>query len=167
MEFEEYVAARGPALLRFAYLLSRDAHTAEDLVQQGLATAYRHWLKVTRADHPDAYVKRIILNTYLGWRRRRSTGEPPLADPPDQRTAPDPADAVEAQDAARQMLDSLPPRSRAILVLRYYEDLSDEAIAELLGISSSTVRATAARALASLRDRDASPTANTRIEDKS
>jgi RNA polymerase sigma-70 factor (sigma-E family) len=151
VEFEEYVAVRGPALLRFAFLLSRDAHTAEDLVQSALADAYRHWRKVERADHPDAYVKRIVLNRYLGWRRRLWSGETPTAAPPDARTFPDPADEVVARDAMRRMLDGLPPRTRAVLVLRYYEDLDDHAIADLLGIAPSTVRSTAARALSALR----------------
>ena len=75
MLFEEYVAARGHALLRFAYVLTTDSYAAEDLVQSALADAYRHWRKVSKADHPDAYVRRIIVNTHLGWRRRRWTGE--------------------------------------------------------------------------------------------
>jgi len=151
VEFEEYVAVRGPALLRFAFLLSRDAHTAEDLVQSALADAYRHWRKVERADHPDAYVKRIVLNRYLGWRRRFWSGETPTEHPPEARSSPDPADEVTTHDAMHRLLDGLPPRSRAVLVLRYYEDLDDRAVAELMGITPSTVRSTAARALATLR----------------
>lgn len=155
MEFDEYVAVRGTALLRFAYLLARDSHTAEDLVQSALADAYRHWRRVQQADHPDAYVRRIVLNRYLGWRRRLWLRETPARDLPDVAAAPDPADEVTGRDAARRLLDRLPPRSRAVLVLRYYVDLDDHVIADLLGIAPSTVRATASRALASLRTPDA------------
>ena len=160
VSFEEYVAARGTSLLRFAFLLSRDAHAAEDLVQSALADTYRHWRKVKRADHPDAYVRRIVLNTYLGWRRRRWTGETPVAAPESAGYAPDHADDVTSRDAMRQLLDGLPPRSRAVLVLRYYEDLDDNAIADLMGIAPSTVRSTAARALASLRPAGVTPAAD-------
>lgn len=79
MEFEEYVATRGPALLRLAFVLTGDAHLAQDLVQSGLARAYGQWGRVARAQHPDAYVRRIIVNEHLGWRRRRLFGEQPHA----------------------------------------------------------------------------------------
>lgn len=153
MQFEEYVAARGQALLRFAYVLTTDAHAAEDLVQSALADAYRHWRKVSRADHPDAYVRRMIVNTHLGWRRRRASTEIPTGTPADSASpAADHAEAVAARDESRRALDSLPPRARTVLVLRYYADLDDAAIADTLGITSSSVRATASRALAALRD---------------
>lgn len=158
MTFEEYVAARGPALLRFAYVLTTDQHLAEDLVQSALADAYRHWRKVARAEHPDAYVRRIVVNTHLGWRRRRSSGESPTGADLDVETrTADPADAVAARDESRRLLDELPPRTRTILVLRYYADLDDAAIADLMGLSPSSVRATASRALATLRVRHPRP----------
>lgn len=158
VEFDEYVAVRGTALLRFAYLLARDSHTAEDLVQSALADAYRHWKKVQRADHPDAYVRRMVLNRHLGWRRRRWSSETPTASVPDHTvTRADPADDVAARDQIRRLLADLPPRTRAVLVLRYYEGLDDRAIAELLGISDSTVRAAASRALGRLRTSLAEP----------
>ena len=160
MQFEDYVAVRGAALLRFGYLLSRDADMAQDLVQSALVDAYRHWRRVERAEHTDAYVRRIILIRYLGWRQSLWSRELPTAAPPDARSSPDPADAVTATDTMHRLLDGLPPRSRALLVLRYYEDLDDHAIAGLMGIAPSTVRATAARALASLRSSAASPAPN-------
>lgn len=156
MHFEDYVAARGQALLRFAYVLTGDAHVAEDLVQSSLADAYRHWRKVSRAEHPDAYVRRVVVNTHLGWRRRRSWFERPTGENLDQLVA-DHADAVAARDTSRRLLDDLPPRARTVLVLRYYADLDDAAIAELLGLSPSSVRATASRALAALRHQHAQP----------
>ncbi len=157
MEFEEYVAARGAALLRFAYVLTADSDMAEDLVQSALADAYRHWRRVARADHPDAYVHRIIVNRHLSSRRRRWWGERPSGSAPESEgnahdaSTSDIADAVADRDETRAVLDGLPPRARAVLVLRYYADLDDAAIAQALGITESTVRATASRALASLR----------------
>ncbi len=157
MLFEEYVGARGPALLRLAYVLTTDTHAAEDLVQSALADAYRHWRRVERADHPDAYVRRVLVNTHLSRLRRRSAHELPgsgrdIATDLTTTTEPDPADAVVDRDAARRTLDTLPPRARAVLVLRYYADLDDDAIADLLGIATSSVRSTASRALATLRE---------------
>ena len=156
MDFDEYVAARGQALLRFAYVLTSDRESAEDLTQAALADAYRHWRKVSRADHPDAYVRRIVVNRYLGWRRKRSWHERP-ADVADEQlvVVPDHADGVVARDETRRILDGLAPRARAVLVLRYYADLSDAAIAEAMGLSPSSVRATASRALSALRDQHA------------
>lgn len=140
--FDDYVAARGDALLRFAYLLCGDAHLAEDLVQSVLAKAYRRWPK------PEAYVRRMVVNEHLSWRRRRSSGEVVVAATPD--AAAGGADLAE-RDAMWRLLATLPRRQRAVLVLRYYEDLSDAAIAEVLGCAESTVRAYATRALAALR----------------
>lgn len=150
MTFEEYVAARAAALLRFAFVLTGDHHAAQDLTQAALATALRHWRKVARAEHPDAYVRRIMVTTHLSWRRRHWTGERPVASTPDGTVA-DHADGIAARDEFRRLLDGLPPRARTVLVLRYYADLDDTAIAETLGLSASTVRATASRALAALR----------------
>jgi RNA polymerase sigma-70 factor (sigma-E family) len=160
VEFEQYVAARGQALLRLAYVLTGDAHAAEDLTQSALYDALRHWRRVTRAGHPDAYVRRVVVNRYLSGRRRRASSEVVLDDvePLSTAVAPDPAVGVVARDEVRRALAGLPPRARAVLVLRYYADLDDAAIAEALGIAPSTVRATASRALAGLRDGLAAPT---------
>jgi len=150
VEFETYVAARGQALLRLAYVLTGDAQLAEDLTQTALAQTYRHWRRVSRLEHPDAYVRKAMLNAHLSWRRRRSSTERPTAEVHPGVT-PDPSGALADRDETRQLLDTLPPRARSILVLRYYADLDDASIAALLGISPSTVRATASRAIASLR----------------
>ena len=152
MEFDEYVAARSQALLRFAYVLTGDADRAEDLTQTALADALRHWRRVSRADHPDAYVRKMIVNAHTTWWRRRSSSELPTDTPRDDGGhVSDPADQVAARDEARRLLGSLAPRARTVLVLRYYADLDDVAIAEVMGISASGVRATASRALATLR----------------
>jgi RNA polymerase sigma-70 factor (sigma-E family) len=150
--FEEYVAQRGQSLLRFAYVLTGDSHLAEDLTQTALADAYRHWRKVERAGNRDAYVRRILVNAHLSWRRRRSSTERPAEAIAQTAIAADPAFAVTARDQTRWLLNGLAPKARTVLVLRYYADLDDTAIAELMGIRPSTVRATASRALAALRN---------------
>ena len=131
MDFEAYVATRGPALLTFAYVLTGDAQLAEDLTQTALGQAYRHWRRVERADHPDAYVRKVLVNAHLSWRRRRSSTERPTEDV-DPGVVADPANAAADRDETRRLLDQLPPRARAILVLRYYADLDDASIADLL-----------------------------------
>ncbi len=152
MEFEEYVAARGQSLVRFAYVLTLDPQQAEDVVQSALADLYRHWKRVSKADHVDAYVRKAVVNAYLTWRRRRSSSELPTELPDARRHAPDPADAIADRDEMRGLLDGLAPRARTVLVLRYYADLDDAAVAEVMGISVSAVRSTASRALASMRE---------------
>lgn len=164
-EFEQYAHARGPALLRLAYLLTGERHLAEDLVQSALTDVFRNWTKVTRSDHPDAYVRRVVVNTWLGWRRRASFGERPsgrddvataaASSGPDGRrsgTEPDFTSDVASRDAMWRLLATLPPRGRAVLVLRYYEDADDATISAVLGIGESAVRSTAARALGRLRE---------------
>ncbi|HWL38041.1 MAG TPA: SigE family RNA polymerase sigma factor [Frankiaceae bacterium] len=150
MELDELVAARGAALLRFAYLLCGDAHLAEDLVQTVLARAYTKRSRVEAADRLEPYVKRMIVNEHLTWRRRRSSGEVAVAEPADA-VRPDASESVVDRDEVWRLLATLPPRQRAVLVLRYYEDLPDAAIADALGCADSAVRAYASRAMATLR----------------
>jgi RNA polymerase sigma-70 factor (sigma-E family) len=150
--FEQYVHEHGQELLRLAFVLTGDAPLAEDLTQTALADAYRHWRKVSGVEYPHAYVRRMLVNAHLNWRRRRSSTERPA----DLRgrtgdTAPDHADDVAARDETRRLLATLGARTRAILVLRYFADLSDADIAGTLDIAESTVRATASRALTQLR----------------
>jgi RNA polymerase sigma-70 factor (sigma-E family) len=155
VELDELVATRGQALLRFAYLLCGDAHLAEDLVQTVLARAYAKWSRVGGSERLEPYVKRMIVNEHLSWRRRRSSGEVVTEAPGDSArpdtARPDGADAVADRDAVWRLLATLPPRQRAVLVLRYYEDLPDAAIAEALGCAESAVRSYASRGLAALR----------------
>ena len=148
--FDAFVLARGPALLRFAYLLSRDQHHAQDLVQEALCKAHRRW---GRVEQPEAYVKRVILNGFLSWRRRRSSGELVTDKPPEPRgqTSGGVAGANADRDAMWKLLARLPRQQRAVLVLRFYEDLDDSAIAGYLNCSQVTVRAHASKALARLR----------------
>jgi RNA polymerase sigma-70 factor (sigma-E family) len=148
VSFEEFVAARLPALLRYAVLLTGDRHLAEDLVQDVLIRAHPRWRRIVAGGPPDRYVQKMITNAYLSWRRRWSTRRVELVEPPD-RPAPDedPAD----RDALWQRLAELPRQQRAVLVLRYYEGLSVGETADVLGCSTGTVRGYASRALATLR----------------
>jgi RNA polymerase sigma-70 factor (sigma-E family) len=151
-DFEEFVVMRGRALIRFAYLLVDDAHLAEDLVQEALVRAHRRWSHIEHSN-PEPYVRTTIVRLALNWRRRRSSGElalPRLPDRPDPRQ---PDDEVVERDAVWPMLGALPVMQRAVLVLRYYEDLADADIAAILGCSAATVRVHAFKALNRLRSR--------------
>ena len=149
MSFEEFVAARLPALLRYAVVLTGDRHLAEDLVQDVLINAHRRWKRIAGTDRPDQYVFRMVTNAYLSWRRRWSTRQILLVDPP-ERTADGFPERPE-QSELWQRLGRLPRQQRAVLVLRYYEDLSVAETAEVLGCAPATVRSTTSRALAALR----------------
>jgi len=147
--FEEFVAGRGQALQRFGYALTGDWALAEDLLQTALARAYSRWSRVQR-DDPEAYVRKIMLNTWSSWWRRRWRGELPTEQVPEV-AGPDSFAAVDSREALRSALGQLPPRQRAVVVLRYHQDLSEAQVADLLGVSVGTVKSQAARALATLR----------------
>ncbi|MBB5786769.1 RNA polymerase sigma-70 factor (sigma-E family) [Jiangella mangrovi] len=152
MDFHEYVASRRQPLLRLAYLLTGDTHLAEDVVQTALLQAFRQWRRVSRADQPDAYVRRMVVNAFIDRKRRHSSSEAPTA-PADLPATPqrDHTDDHAERSVMWRSLAGLPRVQRAVLVLRFYEDLDDARIAELLGTSPSTVRSNASRALATLR----------------
>ena len=153
MEFDEYVAARGPALERYAFVLTGDVQRSQDLVQTALLKAYRRWRWVVRADHPDAYVRRIVTTSYLDWRRRRGSDEQPVETVPDVAAAgADPADRVAERDEVRRALATLTAQQRAVLVLRHYEGYDDAAIAAVLGCGEGTVRGHASRGGQRLRE---------------
>lgn len=148
-QFEAYVIGRTASLLRYAHLLTGDRSRAEDLVQGALVAAYRHWPRLSEGD-VDAYVRRSILNAHINrWRRlgRREqlTGSVP------ERPATDQLSGVAERDAIWRALATLPPRQRAVLVLRYYEDLDEASTAAVLGIKVGTVKSQSAKALAKLR----------------
>jgi RNA polymerase sigma-70 factor (sigma-E family) len=152
--FDEYVVARSSHLLRLAFLLTRNWQTAEDLLQTVLVKVWSAWDRLD-AGNPDGYVRRVLMTTYLSWRRRRWTGEIAGGDLSDHAAGlqmPDQMSAVDERDRLWRRLGELPPRQRAVLVLRYFEDLSDEQIAEVLGIGLGGVRSQASRALSRLRD---------------
>lgn len=151
--FEEYARAKGSSLVRFAYLLTADWALAEDLAQEALVSAHAKWRRIERMEHPDAYVRRAVVRKFLSWRRKRCSSERPGGSGHELQTssAPDHATELADRDAVWRLLQQLPRQQRAVLVLRYYEDLADDRIAQLLGCSPSTVRVHASRAVASLR----------------
>jgi RNA polymerase sigma-70 factor (sigma-E family) len=150
--FDDFVADHGRTFLRFAYVLCGDYHLAEDLVQEALLRVHPRWSKV-RGEQPGAYVRKTILRQYLSWRRRRASAEVPdlLDADANEDGRPNHADRLVNRDAVRVALTGLPPRQRAVLVLRFYEDLDDDEIATLIGCSAATVRSHASRGLARLR----------------
>ena len=150
-EFSAYVDARGRAWERYAYALTGDAHRAQDLVQNVLLQVYRHWARIGSIEQPDAYVRRMLTNNYLDWRRRRGNSEVPTDVLPDDDTAPDPAIGVVDRDELQRALRELSPHQRTVLVLRHVEGLDDDAIAAVIGCSVGTVRSHAARGRARVR----------------
>ncbi|MFC7218368.1 SigE family RNA polymerase sigma factor [Streptomyces polyrhachis] len=149
-EFEAYATLRGPHLFRTALLLTGgDWHQAEDLVQTALAKVYASWLRVRGADNRDAYVRTVLVRTHISAKRRRQSDELPVSVLPDGAgTTSDPALRV----ALLQALGRLPPKDRAVLVLRYWEDRSVEQTAAELGLRPGTVRNRASGALRRLRE---------------
>lgn len=150
-DFAEFVAVRSPALLRAAWLLTGDAGRAEDLLQTALAKAWRRWTAVSAADSPEAYVRRVLFTTYVSWWRRRWRAEVPAAQPPERADQVDLAATAATRDAVRRALARLSRQQRAIVVLRYVEDLPVERTAELLDCAPGTVKTQASRALKLLR----------------
>lgn len=152
LDFEEYVVARGPALVRLARGLLRDPHSAEDVVQDVLAKALVKWQRIESVDDPDAYLRRMVVNATTSFWRRAVRREYPHEHErlPDRRTD-DAADSVVGRDQMLALLRRLPTKQRAVLVLRHYEGLPDAEIADLLGTSPVTVRTNAHRGLAALR----------------
>jgi RNA polymerase sigma-70 factor (sigma-E family) len=152
--FEEFVATRGSALTRFAYVLCGHHHLAEDLVQEVLARMHTRWARIEReVDQPEAYVRRAVVREFLSWRRRRSSSEAAIAYIPETMSGrrDDSAHDHAVRDELWTALAKLPRSQRAVLVLRFYEDLPDSRIAEVLGCTEVTVRGYALRGLARLR----------------
>ena len=157
MTFEEFATARLPALLRYAAALTGDRHLAQDVVQEVMARAHLRWRSVSASESPERYVRRMVLNEYLSWRRRWSVRNvvaagdrlPELGDA--RSTGRDHAGDHALREDLWSRLAALPRKQRAVLVLRYYEGCSDEEIAELLQCAPATVRSHASRALKALR----------------
>jgi RNA polymerase sigma-70 factor (sigma-E family) len=153
--YEEFAQARLAALARYAVMLTGDGHSAQDLVQETMVRAHLHWRKVSRADSPERYVKRMMVNLYIDWQRgswwrrvllRSDAGA-------DVRVPADLAEGAANRDLVWQALARLPRQQRAALVLRFYEDLPDGEIAEALGCTVGTARGYISKALATLRAR--------------
>lgn len=151
-EFRGYVAARSPALLRTAYLLTGNRTDAEDLLQTALAKTYLAWGRIREREAVDGYVRRVMVNTQTSWWRRRKVAEYPTTDLPERTDPRSATDDLALHDALWSALAALPARQRAMVVLRYYEDLSEAETAQVLGVSVGTVKSTTSRALVKLRD---------------
>ncbi len=149
-DFEEFVAARSTALWRSAYLLTGDRHRAEDLLQTALVKAWRRWDRIARREAAEAYVRAALVSTYTDWWRRRWNGEVPTGELPEGAAASEEARVDERRDVLAA-LALLPRGQRAVVVLRYFDDLTEAQTAEALGVSVGTVKSQAARALAALR----------------
>jgi RNA polymerase sigma-70 factor (sigma-E family) len=145
--FTDFVDREQPGLLRLAVLLTGDRGHAEDLVQTALLKTYRHWARISRADSPAAYVRRVLVTSHTSWRRRLSTTEQVMERLPDRAT--EPADGPD--EDLRAALRELPPRMRAAVVLRFFEDLTEQQTAAVMGCSPSTVNTQVARGIAQLR----------------
>jgi RNA polymerase sigma-70 factor (sigma-E family) len=150
-DFRAFVAARSTSLLWFAHLLTGDRQLAEDVVQTALAKTALAWPRIRRKDHPESYVRRAIVNTHLNAQRRRPWMERPHEVLPERIDHRRPEAEFDERDVMWQALAELAPKQRAVLVLRYYEDLSEADIAEVLGCSAGTVKSQAAKALINLR----------------
>ncbi|MBC9714360.1 SigE family RNA polymerase sigma factor [Streptomyces sp. TRM66268-LWL] len=149
-DFEAFVDARGPRLLRMAWLLTGDAHLAEDLLQTVLARVWPKWQKIAD-DHPEAYVRKALVHTHASWWRRRWRGEVPHGELPDRAATSDAYEGVELEQSLAAAVRALPVRQRAVVVLRYFEDLSVEETAATLGCATGTVKSQSAKALRTLR----------------
>lgn len=148
-EFSEYMAARQPSLLRTAYLLTGDRHAAEDLVQTTLAKLYLAWDRVQRRELVDGYARRILVNEHTSLWRRHETTTDRVPEASVSFTEP----VGGRNEALWRFVQSLPRKQRAVVVLRYYEELSEAETAEVLRISVGTVKSQASRALAAMRAR--------------
>jgi RNA polymerase sigma-70 factor (sigma-E family) len=151
-EFREFVAARSSSLLRTAYLLVGDWAHAEDVLQTALTKTYLAWRRLGELEAVEAYARRVVVTTATSWWRRRWHGERPTDVMP-ERAGPDRiSEEIERQELWRHV-QALPPRQRAVLVLRFYEDLTEAETARVLDVAVGTVKSQSARALAALRGR--------------
>jgi RNA polymerase sigma-70 factor (sigma-E family) len=148
--FRDYVRSRSRALLRTAYLLTGNVADAEDLVQSALAKTYLAWDRIEDRGALDGYVRRAIVNTHISWWRRRRVEEYPTDEIPDQAVV-DHTVSSDMQETLRRAIDRLPQRMRAAVMLRYYDDMTEAEVAEVLGVSLGTVKSTVSRAVAKLR----------------
>jgi RNA polymerase sigma-70 factor (sigma-E family) len=151
-DFRSYVAARSPALMRTAYALTGNRADAEDLLQTALAKTYLSWERIRQREAVDGYVRRVMVNTQTSWWRRRKVDEHPMGELPERASGRDAVSDLALHDALWTALSGLPRRQRAMVVLRYYEDLSEAETAAVLGVSVGTVKSATSRALAKLRE---------------
>jgi RNA polymerase sigma-70 factor (sigma-E family) len=151
-QFVAYVESSNRGLLRSAWLLTGDWPTAEDLVQAALIATWRRWENLGPVQHPDTYVRRVLVTTFLRWNKRRWRGEIATDRLPDRATDSDVFAEIETQAAVRTALGVLPPRQRAVVVLRYFADLTEAQTAEAMNCAVGTVKSQSAKALATVHD---------------
>ncbi|MCE6999005.1 SigE family RNA polymerase sigma factor [Saccharothrix sp. S26] len=159
-DYDQFVTERLDRLLRYATALTCDKHLAQDIVQDVLLRARQKWARIGAVDAPYLYVKRMVTNEYLSWRRRRAARDVSATHVSLDELAPavaDPADRHAERDAMRARIAVLPRKQRAALVLRYYEDSTDAEIAKILGCTEGTVRSHISRALHTLRVNENTP----------
>lgn len=155
-EFSRFAAARSTALFRTAYLVVGDRGLAQDLLQEALTKTYVAWPRLRDVNKAEPYARRVIVTTGISWKRRKGWyGEQPHDVVPDRResSATDVIDAADLRAAVWQQLLTLPPRQRAALVLRFYDDLSVAQTAEAMGCAEGTVKSQVSQGLKALRDR--------------
>jgi RNA polymerase sigma-70 factor (sigma-E family) len=150
-QYAAYVAQSWSRLFRTAYALTGDYREAEDLLQTALLKVYAAWHRIDAADAPDAYVRRILINQVISWRRRSRHHAEIVSNAPPERVVASPDAAVVERAAMWDALRQLPPRQRAIVVLRFYEDLSERDIADLMDVAPGTVKSQCSAALAKLQ----------------
>ena len=164
--FVDFVTATHDSLYRTSYLLTGNPHSAEDLLQAVLTKLYLSWSKVNNAGNPIAYARRSLINESISMHRRRWTTEVASSDLVDTRWQAGPEDAVVETQVVWEALRGLTSRQRAVMVLRYYENLTEAEIAEVLGLSPGTVKGHARAALSALESRLETPYASARIEEE-
>jgi RNA polymerase sigma-70 factor (sigma-E family) len=150
--FAQFIEAREQALQRTAWLLTNDWALAQDLVQTALARSWPYWGRIRGGNDPEIYVRRVMVNTWATWRRRRWAAERPSAMLSDRAAPGDLAGEVTTRLALSSLLAVLTKRQRAVVVLRLFDDLSEAQVAQILGCAPGTVRATLFQALARLRN---------------
>lgn len=150
-EYTELVAALTQRLHRMGYAICGDRQLAEDAVQSALVSAYRTWPRVRDADSPEAYMRKMVVNQLLSWRRRKSWASPAAMSRSLEPTQASHENEVVEHQLVWSAVGGLPPRQRAVIVLRYYEGLSEAEISDTLGIRPGTVKSQSSAALAHLR----------------
>jgi RNA polymerase sigma-70 factor (sigma-E family) len=150
-EYDEFVRARTPALLRLGYLLTGDQHLAEDLVQSALARTHRAWGRLHQTGNAEAYTRKTIYHLQVSWWRRPRVAESISGTVPERVDPADQSDRVATRETLRRALLRLTPSQRAVLVLRYFEDRSESETADVLGVSVGTVKSQTSRALERIR----------------
>ncbi|WP_331767565.1 SigE family RNA polymerase sigma factor [Embleya sp. NBC_00896] len=163
-DFRAFVESRWSGLVRTAYLLTGDHGIAEDVAQSALTKTYVNWRRVQRADNPDAYVRRVLVTTNTDRFRKIRVAEQLSADPP-QSIGEDPYSRIDQQHMLRDALADLPARQRAVVVLRYWDDLPETEVARILGCALGTVKSQAAKGLAKLREHPGLTGARLRAEE--